>query len=88
MKALRYEGAYTMSYVDVPRSEPKEHEVRLRIKAVSICGSDLSGYRGVNSLRIAPLVMGHEFSGVIDACGGGVTELRPGMRVTVNPSMY
>lgn len=88
MKVLRYEGAYTMSYLDVPCPEPKEHEVRIKIKAVSICGSDLSGYRGINSLRVAPLIMGHEFAGVIDACGTGVTELRPGMRVTVNPSMY
>lgn len=88
MKALRYEGKKDMRYVDLPIPGPKEYEVRIKVKAVAICGSDLNGYKGINGLRIAPLVMGHEFSGEIDCCGEGVDGLKPGLKVTVNPNFY
>lgn len=88
MKALLYTGAFNVELIETEKPIPKNDEVCIRVKAVSICGSDLSGYRGVNSLRIAPLVMGHEFAGEIESCGAAVVGLKPGMRVTVNPSMF
>ena len=72
MKALQYEGAKELRFIEIPIPEPKEDEVRIKVKAVAICGSDLNGYKGVNSLRVAPLIMGHEFSGEIDCCGENV----------------
>ncbi|MFO7546185.1 MAG: alcohol dehydrogenase catalytic domain-containing protein [Trueperaceae bacterium] len=77
--------------------EPGPGEVRVRVAAVGICGSELSGYLGHNALRVPPLVMGHEFTGVVDAVGptgdsseagaGGRTAVLPaiGARVVVNP---
>src|SRR5690606_38726784 len=47
---------------------PPDH-VRVKVQAVGICGSELSGYLGHNSLRVPPLVMGHEFSGVVEEVG-------------------
>lgn len=88
MKSLLYNRAFNVEIVETEKPTPKEDEVCIRVKAVSICGSDLSGYRGVNSLRIAPLVMGHEFSGEIESYGSAVSGLEPGMRVTVNPSLF
>lgn len=88
MKALQYEGAKELRLIEIPIPEPKEDEVRIKVKAVAICGSDLNGYKGVNSLRVAPLIMGHEFSGEIDCCGEKVKKLKKGVRVTVNPTLY
>ncbi|RED87871.1 2-desacetyl-2-hydroxyethyl bacteriochlorophyllide A dehydrogenase [Cohnella phaseoli] len=85
MKALVYEGPKTMKMreVDVPR--PAEDEVLIRVAAAGICGSELSGYLGHNSLRKPPLVMGHEFAGTIAAVGARVSKFAVGDRVTANP---
>ena len=63
---------------------PGPGEVLLRVEAVGICGSELSGYLGENSLRRPPLVMGHEFVGTVAALGPGA-RMAPGARVVVNP---
>ncbi|WP_246202688.1 alcohol dehydrogenase catalytic domain-containing protein [Virgibacillus doumboii] len=41
-----------------------------------MCGSELGGYLGQNSLRVPPLVMGHEFSGEIVKVGSRVKKIR------------
>jgi L-idonate 5-dehydrogenase len=64
-------------------------QVRVRIAAGGICGSDLHYYHhgGFGTVRIQqPMTLGHEISGVIAAVGGDVPHLAPGMRVAVNPS--
>jgi L-iditol 2-dehydrogenase len=84
MRALVWLGPRQMELVEVPRPAPGYGEVLLRVQAVGICGSELSGFLGHNSLRHPPLVMGHEFSGQVVECGKGVN-LIPGARVGVNP---
>ena len=81
MKALVFVGPRDMQYQDMPTPEPGEGEVRIRVKAVSICGSDSGGYKGGSAMRTPGLIMGHEFSGVIDKLGPGVTGLNEGQRV-------
>lgn len=85
MDALVYEGPEEMNVRKLPVPEPLTDEVLIRVERAGICGSELSGYLGQNSLRKPPLVMGHEFSGTVVAVGSGVSELRNGERVTVNP---
>jgi threonine dehydrogenase-like Zn-dependent dehydrogenase len=86
MKALVYEGPRIMNIRRQPVPQPGPHEVLIRVVYTGICGSELSGYLGQNSLRKPPLVMGHEFSGLIERTGSEVSpELAVGMRVTVNP---
>ena len=74
-----------------PRA-PRElgpHDVRLRLGAGGICGSDLHYYQhgrvGAFVIR-EPLVPGHEASGVVDAIGSEVTRVKPGDRVAIDPS--
>jgi 2-desacetyl-2-hydroxyethyl bacteriochlorophyllide A dehydrogenase len=85
MKALVYEGPRTMNVREVNVPAPGEDEVLIRVVRAGICGSELSGYLGHNSLRKPPLVMGHEFSGVIEQVGSRMDGFRAGDRVTVNP---
>lgn len=51
---------------------PKPGEVRLKIMATGICGSDVHGYLGITGRRTPPMIMGHEFAGIVDALGDGV----------------
>ena len=69
--------------------QPGPREVRVRIEAGGICGSDLHYYHhgGFGTVRIRePMVLGHEVAGVADAVGDEVEHIRPGDRVAVNPS--
>jgi len=88
MKALVFEGPYSMSYKDVPTPEPGPGEVRIHVKAVSICGSDTGGYKGGSAMRTPGLIMGHEFSGVIEKLGEGVSGLSVGQRVGVITNLF
>lgn len=74
MRALVWHGPRQMTLDGVALPEPGPGEVRVRVEAVGICGSELSGYLGHNALRVPPLVMGHEFAGVVDAVGSAVVE--------------
>ncbi|MDZ4767316.1 MAG: alcohol dehydrogenase catalytic domain-containing protein [Chloroflexota bacterium] len=72
---------------DIPVPTIQPDEVLIRVAYSGICGSELSGYVGKNALRKPPLIMGHEFSGWIEAIGSAVTrsDLRVEMEVTANP---
>src|SRR5712692_3963993 len=92
MKALVYEGSRDMNLRDKPIPEINGDEVLIEVKFTGICGSELGGYLGHNSLRVPPLVMGHEFAGEVVALGTGAQSLNPsislGRVVTVNPLAY
>ena len=92
MQALVWEGPRLMNMREVDRPTPAADEVVVRVAFSGICGSELGGYLGHNSLRKPPLIMGHEFSGEIVALGDQATAVNPklkvGQRVTVNPLIH
>jgi threonine dehydrogenase-like Zn-dependent dehydrogenase len=87
MSALVYEAPLQMNMRQVPIPVIQPDEALIRVAYSGICGSELSGFEGKNSLRKPPLIMGHEFSGHIEALGGAVdrAELKVGAAVTANP---
>lgn len=85
MRAAIWQGPRTMTVEEIPRPEVAVGEIVLRVGFVGICGSELSGYLGLNSLRRPPLIMGHEFSGTIVEVGPDAGDFQVGERVTVNP---
>lgn len=88
MKALVFHGKEDIRYEEVPTPQPKKGEVLIKVKAVSICGSDLAGFRGINPMRVPPLIMGHEFSGEVAALGEGVTNAKVGDKVGVITNLF
>ncbi|WP_022909012.1 L-idonate 5-dehydrogenase [Aestuariimicrobium kwangyangense] len=89
MAAVRIWGAGDLRVERLPIPEPDEHQVRLRISHVGICGSDLHyWYDGANGDFVVrePLVPGHELSGRVDLDPSGT--LRPGTPVTVHPARF
>lgn len=73
----------------MPVGQPGEGEVLVRVGAGGICGSDLHYYNhgGFGVVRVRePMVLGHEVAGTVAAVGAGVTGLKAGDRVALNPS--
>ena len=85
MKALVYQGPGVLTVEEREIPVPKKGEVQIKIHTVSICGSDLGAYRHASERFMPPLVLGHEFSGVVEEVGEGVTSVKPGDRVSGVP---
>ena len=80
MKALVLTAYRKLEIQDLPRPEPGPDELRVRVHACGICGSDVHGFDGSTGRRIPPIIMGHEAAGVVDAVGRrgeGVPGRRP-----------
>jgi L-iditol 2-dehydrogenase len=86
MIGLVYLGPHKLAFQDVPRPTLGERDVLLRVKACAICGSDVHGYEGITGRRTPPMIMGHEFGGVVEELGHCVSSLQPGDRVLATPS--
>ncbi|MBB3157268.1 L-idonate 5-dehydrogenase [Microbacterium proteolyticum] len=89
MKLLAIHGAEDIRWEDRPTPEPGDGEVRLRVRYVGICGSDLHYYfhgkNGEYAVR-EPLTPGHELSAEVDLDPSG--RLAPGTPVTVHPARF
>ena len=71
----------SIDYAEIP--EPGPGEVRVKIKWVGVCGSDVEAYRGTRRPEFlsTPARLGHEVAGLIDQVGPGVVGLKPGDQV-------
>jgi threonine dehydrogenase-like Zn-dependent dehydrogenase len=66
---------------DVPTPKIlKPTDALIRMAATCVCGSDLWPYRGANPVS-APTPMGHEYCGIVEEVGSGVTSVEPGQFV-------
>lgn len=88
MKALWCEAARDVRYGEKPDPTPPAGWVRIKVLAASVCGSDKSVYKNGRSYKVDRRVSGHEFVGVIDQLGEGVTGRKLGQRVCVYPQLY
>ena len=82
MKSIIYKGAGEVVSEEKAVPAPGAGEVLIKVAYAGICGSDMFIYQGTHPRAQAPLVMGHEFSGVIEA---GHPTLAKGTPVTVYP---
>lgn len=76
-----------IEFREVPIPEPKAGEVLVKIMRIGVCGSDIHVYHGEHPFTKYPVTQGHEVSGEIAALGKGVTSLRVGQRVTIEPQV-
>src|SRR5205085_10789623 len=81
MKTLLYPECERLEIAEQPEPRPGEGEAVLRVAACGICGSELEAFRHRSPRRVPPLVMGHEFCGVVEEVGPGVRSLARGARV-------
>ncbi|PQE05155.1 Sorbitol dehydrogenase protein [Rutstroemia sp. NJR-2017a BVV2] len=81
---------HQLKKVEASIETPKEGEVLLHIKVTGICGSDIHFWKKgrIGSLVVnCDCILGHEAAGVVLQCGAGVTTLKPGDRVAVEPGV-
>lgn len=97
MKAARFYGPGDIRVEDVPEPQARPGTVKVEVEWCGICGTDLHEY--VDGPIFAPtadaphpltgesvpITLGHEFAGVVHELGEGVTDLRVGDRVVVEP---
>jgi L-idonate 5-dehydrogenase len=89
MRSVYIDGRLALAVRDAPVPDPGEGQVRIRVEAVGICGSDLHYYfEGANGEYVVrePLVPGHELSGRVDLDPTG--RLAVGTPVTVHPATF
>lgn len=108
MRALRYYAPKDLRLdTDVPEPACQPHEIKVRPAFIGICGTDLHEYQHAQNLiplpgkphpltgDTPPIVIGHEFSGVVVEVGKDVTKfgngeggIKVGDRVAVQPTLY
>ncbi|MCM3784695.1 2,3-butanediol dehydrogenase [Neobacillus mesonae] len=96
MKALRWHGVKDLRLEQIEEPKAAAGQVKIKVEWCGICGSDLHEYTagpifipGKEQHPLtgekAPVTMGHEFSGQVVEIGEGVTKLKAGDRVVVEP---
>ena len=68
---------------EIEVDDPHDGEVRVRLAASGVCGSDLHVLHGRSNAVTFPMVLGHEGAGVVESVGPGVEGLAPGDHVVL-----
>lgn len=75
-------GYDNMEYQEIPEPEATGDLVKIKIAYSGICGTDIHAFKGTYASTKPPVVLGHEFSGIVTAVGPKVTKFKVGDRVT------
>lgn len=96
MKAARWHAAKDIRVEETEVPSPSKNQVKIAVQFAGICGSDLHEYTHGPMLipkdepyalngHIGVTTLGHEFSGIVEEVGEGVTNVKKGDRVVVEP---
>ena len=88
IKSLKLYGVQDLRFEDADKPVlEKEDDVIIKVKAVGICGSDISRFAKLGPY-IEGMIFGHEFAGEVAEVGSGVTHIKVGDRVAGCPTFY
>jgi L-idonate 5-dehydrogenase len=90
MRAAIIHAPHDLRVEETPEQPFGADDVKIRIGAGGICGSDLHYYHhgGFGTVRIKePMILGHEIAGTVIAAGANVSGVQAGDKVAVNPSL-
>lgn len=76
-----------IEFREVAIPEIKANQVKIKIRKIGICGSDIHVYHGKHPFTSYPVTQGHEVSGEIVELGKEVKDLRIGQKVTIQPQV-
>jgi S-(hydroxymethyl)glutathione dehydrogenase/alcohol dehydrogenase len=81
-RAAIFEGVGKPLVIDeIEVDPPKEGEALVRLEATGLCHTEIWYMSGGDTRTLAPIVLGHEGGGIVEAVGPGVTTLKPGDHV-------
>jgi len=87
LRAAVFYGVEDVRVCEVEKPEVNRGEVVVEVKTAAICGTDVHYYRGDAIPGKLPIILGHEFSGVVAEVGEGVKNVSKGDRVVGPPSI-
>ena len=90
MKAVRWYAPKDLRLVEEEKPQPNPHEALVRVESVGICGSDMHYYEEgcIGLARLSePLILGHEYGGIVEAVGTEADPALVGQRVAVEPGI-
>lgn len=86
MKAAVLQAPNQLRLTDIATPEAAAGELILRVRAATVCGTDLRILTGRKTKGVRfPSVIGHEFAGEVVQAGAGVTQFKTGDRVCMDP---
>ena len=86
MNASVFHGTHDVRLGKILKPDLDGNEVLIRVKAAGICGTDMHIYEGKWKVK-TPLILGHEFSGIVSEVGDKVEGLEIGDRVVAEPNI-
>src|SRR5512140_1298848 len=89
MKVALFDKPHSLQLVEKPLRKLRDGEMLVKVEACGICGTDVHIVEGT-SRSTPPVVLGHEYAGIIDDAGSGRVSLpvaREGTRVAVDPNI-
>ncbi|MCX7776849.1 MAG: zinc-dependent alcohol dehydrogenase family protein [Armatimonadetes bacterium] len=86
MKAAVVNAPHELVITDIEEPRPGMGEILVEVRACGVCGTDLHIYDGQFPAKY-PIVMGHEFCGVVVAVGDNVSQISVGDKVAIQPNV-
>lgn len=91
MKSMKLTGIGKMEMMEVPTPQVRAHDdVLIKMKTVGVCGSDVQYYvTGKIGSQVVqyPFAVGHEGAGIVEDVGPGVTRVKVGDKIAIDPAM-
>ncbi len=87
MKAIEYHAPGDIRIGSVPMPQCGDDEIRAKVDACAVCGTDLKTYLHGNPRIKAPRIMGHEFTAIVETVGAEVSDFRKGERIVMATSV-
>ena len=78
-------GEVTIREVDIPEVAP--NQIKVKMKRIGVCGSDIHVFHGKHPYTSYPVVQGHEVAAKVVEIGSEVTSVKIGDRVTIQPQV-
>ena len=82
---MKNPGEIVFQDVEIPAVGPDQ--IKVKMKRIGVCGSDIHVYHGKHPFTSYPVVQGHEVSAEVAEVGTDVTDFKPGDKVTIQPQV-
>ena len=86
MRSVVFTNKNEVQFMDLPKPEPAANEVVIEVKASGICHTDFEVLKDNYGTGAFPVIPGHEYAGIVIEAGGGVSNVKVGDRVVVDPN--
>lgn len=88
MKSAIFYGKHNMKVEEIEMPKIGENDVLIKVMACGVCGTDVHIYEGDEGAAecTPPTILGHEFSGIVEAVGESVSNIKLGEKVCIDPN--